>query len=1446
MNLPDRAKNVLDRILLEPKIKTGEIILIGHSLGGLVIKQLLRTAENLAYQDNDVADFIKRVRRVAFLATPHQGAGLATLGDRLRIIVLPSNATACLVRNDPNLRELNSWYRGWSRRSGIAHLILTETQPTKKFLLVVEPDSSDPGLEVDPVPLDADHISICKPKNRESEIYLHIRSFMTRQLESSQQDKFNDNVKKIQESVGILSNKMDFFQLAPSTRKYPKELIDKEIHKQLLIIKRARFFGGYSVIEHSILLAEKIQNGEFEIGSDAIKSNALAWCSRFLTIENGDKAEELLNLAKQFGNGEEVAIAEAFAMSSNNNFEGALSRLASLTSSPARSAAFIIVTHHKDEASSVEWLSKAGITFSNLDANGKYMLLVRLLILGRWETALEYASNLSEDDYFQTPTLYHVAAMANLVQVIPDEFKSFVLHEVPFEAHTFPLASNADSVQFRVQARNLFCKCSGAARELGCEKAANIADDYTLWLELRDQESWSSGRERLLASMREPAHSLRRLHLALQFGLKLDINAVEQEIERQTALSGGSNRDIAFARFSLAFTKNNPKDIANYIDSHRSELQSHLDKKLVDFVEIEMLARAGFPQRAQGCLNLVSDKLSGTEKEHLCRIIAESTGVDLIEARISQFESSDLLNNLISLVNLLEEQNDWSQLCHFGRLLFNKTLALPDAERLAQALNQTHQYDELAELLSKFPEFLHQSDDLQMFWSWSLYRDGSLAESSVALEKLRTKRNHFNDRALTVNLAIASGAWETLLPYIEIEWLKKDERAAVELMQTANLAQFMGSPRTKELVSAAVAKDANNASVLMAAYILATKAGWEDNDLVAEWFQQAVEHSGEKGPLQKMSLKELLDQKPEWDRRENEIWQQLSVGNIPIFAAANALNRSLIDMFLVPALANRIESDPRRRARIPAYSGGRQPLQYKDYKTIVIDPSALLTLGLLGILETSCDAFEQIFIAHSTLGWLFQEKQRVSFHQPSKIKEASKIRGLHANGALNSFNCSVTIDSDLANEVGEEFAAMIAEAQAVNDSNSRQRLVIRTSPVHRIGSLMEEEVDLTPYQSKLCSCMAIVNKLKQKGQLTTTEERLARSYFSLHDKAWPHQPEISDGAILYLDDLSVTHLQHTGLLEKLRPAGLNAYISAEKIKDINALLSYEELTSKVETVIEDIRKFLAAGIQTGKIKLGKATQTDVEKPDILSFHPTVEIFSLANEADAIIVDDRFLNQYPKIENADVLTTLDLFDVLKTKGNINSDKTFDYRTELRRSGYLFVPITNEELQHHLSSADVNDGRLLESAELKAIRENILQVRMSSFLQFPKEGFWLDSLIRIFLNSLIAQWRAENDDATARARSEWLIQKFDIRRWAHFLSIGNDPCILKNAYSSQIMLLLLALSDTPREGKVRYWKWIDEHILEIIQIEEPELYSAIINQAKEIISSIVEPEHLKEFE
>src|SRR5262249_39313436 len=153
----------------------------------------------------------------------------------------------------------------------------------------------------------------------------------------------------------------------------------------------------FSVPEHSIRLAEKILNGEFEGGSDTIKGTALAWCVRFLAYgEHSARSDEFLHRARQLGNGQEITVAEAFRISANGNFEEALGKLSGVDSPIARSAAFRIVSHHQDAASTIEWLAKSGMTHTDFDPEGKVFLITMLLELGRWNTAHEYANALHE------------------------------------------------------------------------------------------------------------------------------------------------------------------------------------------------------------------------------------------------------------------------------------------------------------------------------------------------------------------------------------------------------------------------------------------------------------------------------------------------------------------------------------------------------------------------------------------------------------------------------------------------------------------------------------------------------------------------------------------------------------------------------------------------------------------------------------------------------------------------------------------------------------------------------------------------------------------------------------------------------------------------------------------------------------------------------------------
>jgi pimeloyl-ACP methyl ester carboxylesterase len=84
MPLQDRAVNVLELLLSEPGLKSGPIIFICHSLGGLVVKQIVLDLQQQKDRRPEAANLLQRVTQVVFAATPHTGTRRATLLDRLR------------------------------------------------------------------------------------------------------------------------------------------------------------------------------------------------------------------------------------------------------------------------------------------------------------------------------------------------------------------------------------------------------------------------------------------------------------------------------------------------------------------------------------------------------------------------------------------------------------------------------------------------------------------------------------------------------------------------------------------------------------------------------------------------------------------------------------------------------------------------------------------------------------------------------------------------------------------------------------------------------------------------------------------------------------------------------------------------------------------------------------------------------------------------------------------------------------------------------------------------------------------------------------------------------------------------------------------------------------------------------------------------------------------
>lgn len=1235
------------------------------------------------------------------------------------------------------------------------------------------------------------------------------------------------------------------------------ELIDQHIRNETNILRKSRFFQEFDRTQKTLILARKVAEGEYSGGSDLTRCQALAWYVRFLSrTEELNKAEEYLKLSKKLGACPEIQIADAFILSQKGNKVAALRTLASIDSLTSRSAALMVFAHHDGPKKAIDWVKTAGMDASSLSPDGKFFYLQCQLEVSDLEIATDILDVLTEDDTSDTPILHYMIAMTHLLSTVPHEFRTVVFKQIPFGTANFPLDSDAAAIKARRTAEHHFTDMANIARQLNCPEMAKLSDEYSLWLQLRDPDISREGRKNLESKFHDLKSGLRFVPLGLQFGVNLNLEAVNNEIERQIAINGGITFDAALARFALAFVHESSGDVANYISKHYDELVNYIDKKSIQYLQIEMLSRAGRPKQANKCLEtLIEDGLSEVEENRLRGIISETSGTDPVETSKEQFGISNSLYDLIHLVDALEEKQEWDELCKYSQILFEKTGSLKDMERLARALTEAQRYYRLLELLKTKKPFIAQSKMLQMVFCWSLYYEGALLEARSELNNLDNDQDDPNFRKLQMYLAISLGDWNSLSEFVESEFSNRDKRTAKDLIEAAQIAFHLGLPRSKELIFSAADKGNNDAFVLAVAYFLAIKAGLENNQEISQWLQKSVSLSDKSGPIRMMTLRDIVDQKPNWERQESEIWKQLYCGDIPMFVAAQTLNKSLSHFILFPAFMNPLERDPRHRGIIPAYSGQHHPRVLNTSGQIGIDASALLTLSSLNLLGEALDACDTVFIPHSTLGWLLCEKHKVSFHQPVLIRIAHKISHLINMGVIEKLSSTAVPDSFLSDQVGEELSQLIVEAEKVAEERNVQAIVVQSYPVYRVASLMEEEADLTAYTSVLSSFQSVVDKLQEKGQITADERKQAQVYLQLHEKPWPNQPEIDDGAILYLDSLAITYFQHLGLLEKLNSAGFKLFISPRKVSQINELISYESISEKVLETIEDIRSAVNSRIESGKIRVGRLTIINQSEDQSILEGPFTGIFDFPSECCAIISDDRFLNQYPNFQNDNagddrgrlvpIFLTLDLLELLASTGSITADDLLEYKTRLRQAGYIFVPVSEKELAHHLDASSVKDNKINETAELKAIRENILRVRMSSWFQFPQEVPWLNSVFVAFLKVLNSLWHANAELTSTRVKSDWIITQIDMRTWAHLFH-GNADEINMASIGAPIRLMFKPPVEATREIKDEYWNWLEQSVLVPIKEHVPDLYSWIVESQKKDITDLANMDMTEEKE
>ncbi|HIE1227949.1 TPA: PIN domain-containing protein [Serratia marcescens] len=1233
-----------------------------------------------------------------------------------------------------------------------------------------------------------------------------------------------------------------------------QHLQDEKIEKLSHEITLLRFFGSFPKEEKATALAESIIDGELSGGTPQAKARALALLARYVCMgERVEQAKSWLSSSKKLCQTEEAVIAQAFFDAIGSNNVDAASGLLK-TSSPSNYAAFFMITKTVEgNEAAFDWLDGSGLSVQDLDNDGKVVLVSALLSEHRWEKALGFVQAIGDESLSMSPALAQISAFTFLVNAIKaTELRKIVMNSVPLAAERFPLADDSDSIVLRNRAVDLFKVCSELARRLGAEDVANMADNYGLWLELRNSETHEQAKAQLQSYfVSYTQKTLEYLPLAFAFGIDIDFESIEKEVNRQTALSYYNDPILGLARFVLAQTKKPVSAVVEYIVRHRVQMERAVNPIAISMFEIEALARSGLVDDAE----LLLKKIEGSgapdaEVRNLQNIIESAKGEDPVALAISQYQQSKATNDLSHLVNLLERENVGDRYYSYCKELFDRTGQESDAIRVCNAASSLGKFSELHQFLSDRMDLVKISEGLQAHWAWSLFRKGDLSGAQQQIALLRQSKSQLTDlKALEINLAIFGGNWESLSVFVEDSWNSREELKVDDLLHAAQLAKAVLPGRARQIVEYCTGKNTEDPKVLAASYLTATMMGWENNQEASAWLNKAMALSNDNGPLHRASFDDLKEMMSEARERNERVYKAYYDGDSPIFTVAEILNRTMSDFYLVQPQENKSAKDIRRKNLVPIFSGTR-PVQVIVGKTIAIDASSAMVMENIGVLHYLLDCFESIVIPHSFMRWLFEEKQKVAFHQPSQIEKAKYFERMVSNGRISVFHPKTINNPGLVLDVGDELAYMLEEAHA-SPKNELQALVVCSNPVYKVGgSFREVEADLSSFHHSLISCTQLIKKLESLAVITEAQCVKALNYLRQHEKEWPTDIEVASGARLYLDSLSITYLMTVEMLDKLSDAGFDLYVFKGERDRYRSLVNYDSIIEQADSKIENIRKILSNGLMSGKVLLAEMplNREQVASSKNNYVRPTEELFEALKICDTALIDDRFMNKYQNItfdgRTAPIYTSLDFIETLHHKGIISQEQKLDARTSLREFGFEFVGISAEELEYHLNHSVISNGEFKPTKQLRLIRENLLLIRISGLVQLPRDAQWLHETMKMIAETIMAQWSADIPLELSRARSCWLYELMGYREWAQAHQIRGDGGMAYMGEVLKVNSMLIAPESLSNEQKEGYKAWLDEFALGPLRDIDPWSFNKVIDSMKQQVKSISKQSMLEE--
>lgn len=658
----------------------------------------------------------------------------------------------------------------------------------------------------------------------------------------------------------------------------------------------------------------------------------------------------------------------------------------------------------------------------------------------------------------------------------------------------------------------------------------------------------------------------------------------------------------------------------------------------------------------------------------------------------------------------------------------------------------------------------------------------------------------------------------------------------VLLLQVANFTRLQDMKLAQQLWRKAAAKPLKTTKLMMGVVGVAFTLGIENEAAALQ--QRLFKRARRKGPIQLKTLDEVRDMIRERQEQQAKLSKSYDQSEAPIHIIATPVGAPLVQLYHAKLEENRAAKDLTQVPALLARYGGRSAPAKISKKALYADITGLILAADLEILDLAEEHLGPIHIAPEAPQSLVQQIGECRPHQPSQHAWREQLQRMVADGEI------VVVDAAAAPELAADHPLQPLGRGWQSDWQTAQdhKAVLGTDwPL--ASEDLKVPVTLPEEYAKGTANLRELLQAAQAGGAMSAEELAehvgAVGVFRNYPVRAAGQPPLPAGTTVLLPSVPLEILANQGLLKAVAKA-FRVRITRE---DFGRIAEEERGYAKRMALADWTQALLdrvKAGIAAGRYKVLPQTipakqleKMNLDAKGLANLLRAVE----GNAKGSLWCDDRAINRHALAGARPSVDILEVMGMLQREDKMSEADRNEKLTHLRRSNVRYVPTSAEEILAALKLAAVEDGELVETSALSALRRYYAACLLEKGrLLGPKQGThdlqeW-NFILQLRQATDVAfreLWAQDLPAETIEAQANWLW------RWLYVDMVGLRSTVMKETPVNEereltafqigsLFSLGISLPFRPKKKgekavRDRYFDWINWKLLAPLEHSNP---------------------------